>query len=1237
MKKYEISADNRHIPSTTYIHRRKWEWVHGGRHGRIGLDSLLRRLPSLFLLAVWPAAAVDIANMPMVLPTPAKPNVVFTLKLPGMSYYATPPYMAMGMNLARASYHINPIAYNPHIVYREPPGYEGSVTFDAARIYGYITSPTDYVSITCNGVTPPDTSAAPFCYGGPMLPNQVDLNNNYCLTEYLSPTTTSGAVLFFGIATETRAGPTCDDNGAYYSEFDVSKSVGGVGCTFPEHAENAECYKKIYIKTLDAAQKKNYAVWYSFYRTRELATRTAILLAMPRLEGKIRLAWQGDHGKTIPSDSCVLDSAGVCKYYDLMTYSVEAVDNRLREFVDIHSHEFYKWIKGAIGYTGSTNYALIRAAKYLGMKENYRDDPSDDSSILRSCRDNIHLVVGDAHSGHIEIPSIPYNYLDVGAAPLPGDADSVTYAKGGSAGGGYKWAIDYTPRTPYMDRPYPASAVPEKDNFTERNCTSDCQNINSLADLAMYYWAVDIAPDEDVPNTLVPSIVDKSGNETKQTWNPKNNPATWQNLMQFMVITGAQGQFLSQHGSDWATDMYDGKPAKGMKNWHKYDNGHALAYDHWHAALNSRGVFYPVDRIDEIIDAIDKIANRIERRLAASASIAANSTRLDTGTTVYQAKYTAVEWSGELIANRLHLDGSLGEEIWRASMPAAGERKLVTHNGVTAVNFDTTALLPTDWADQVGVVGASPAEVLAWLRGDQSQEQVFDADGNVISGKFRRRTSLLGDIVNSDPVYVGHQDYGYAVLPEGASDAYKNFVTANKNRVKMLYVGANDGMLHGFVAGSGTGAEHACGTTLGREVFAYIPKAAREQMPTLANPAYGQHGGIPHRYYVDGPASVGDAYLGGAWKTILLGTTGAGGRSIFALDVTNPCDFGTGKVLWERDSTSDADIGYTMAKPIIARLNNGQWAAVFGNGYNSASGKAVLFVVDLANGTLIKKFDVGGTDNGLAAPSLYDADGNGTTDYIYAGDLQGRMWKFDVSGASEATWGVAFGGAPLFTAVGPGGHPQPITAAPELGTPPGGTSGVMVYFGTGRFFATGDEVDKKVQSLYGLLDNGSAIAGRTDLVAQSITAEEAIGGKTVRKTSITPVSYPTKRGWYLDLDYGGAKGERVISTPRRLFGRVFFTTLIPEADPCKFGGTSWLMELEPGTGAMPETSIIDVGGEVVAGIMSTVGIVKSFDFLSGEGAVAIGLGSTGTTEAIRLNPPGSSPRVGRISWREIID
>ncbi|MGQ9862707.1 MAG: pilus assembly protein, partial [Thiobacillaceae bacterium] len=930
-------------------------------------------------------------------------------------------------------------------------------------------------------------------------------------------------------------------------------------------------------------------------------------------------------------------------------------NNGINIFTGAHRDDFYKWLSNSNVDNDAINLASVllavrHAFDHLSLRQAYCDEPSvaeGATNPARSCRDNIHVVITDGETrdpGYnntiIFEENLSLHEIDSNES-LPHLTGSIEFPM-----------LSYTPRPPYMD--YPQAAKPNKrECFYPYNGMPGCTSNNNLsymsegnnypssrtlADLAMAYWLADIVPSLD--NDVIPSMPPEVSAPTEGIiWDPKNDPANWQHIVHYFVVTG-MGYTL---GADWQGDTHHGPHAKGDKNWPApdltvTDTHPGRIYDTWHAALNSRGQFYSADRVDELAKSLQDITNRIEKRLAASAAIAANSTRLDTGAQVFQARYIAGEWRGELIATNVSTEGVIGAEKWQATIPAPDDRNIVVHTGSSTQAFDDVALLPTNWATQAGVAGAAAPEVLAWLRGDQTKEQTFDADGNITGGKYRKRNALLGDIVNSDPVFVGYQDYGYASLPEGASDAYKDFVTDNKSRVQMLYVGANDGMLHGFAAGAGTGAAHACGATLGREVFAYIPNSSRQMLPTLANPEYGRPGGVAHRYFVDGPANAGDAFIGGQWRTILIGTTGAGGRTVFALDVTNPCEFGPGKVLWEHDEGWDDDLGYTLAKPIIARLNNGQWAAVFGNGYNSGNGKAVLFLVDLQTGALIKKFDLGGTDNGLSAPSLYDADGNGTTDAIYAGDLEGKLWKFDLSSANPVDWVVAYGGSPLFQAVGPGGDAQPITAAPELGKPSTGVSGVMVYFGTGRFFADGDNTDTKVQSLYGLLDNGTAIAGRSDLVEQSIDAETEIGGSKVRKASANAVSYESKRGWYIDLNFGGAKGERVVSTPDRKFGRIFYTTMVPSTDPCKFGGTSWLMELDPLSGAMPATSsVIDVGGEVIAGIMSTVGIVKRFEFLSGTSTVAVGLGSKGTTEAIRLAAPVVGMSTGRVSWREIID
>jgi len=502
----------------------------------------------------------------------------------------------------------------------------------------------------------------------------------------------------------------------------------------------------------------------------------------------------------------------------------------------------------------------------------------------------------------------------------------------------------------------------------------------------------------------------------------------------------------------------------------------------------------------------------------------------------------------------------------------------------------------------------------------------------------------------------------------------------------MIYVGSNDGILHAFNAATGA------------EVFAYVPKSIiTSNFVTLKDLNY------THKFFVDGSPFVGDAFIGGAWKSILIGTTWAGGKSIFALDVTDPGGFGTIKVLWE---FSHSELGNTIGQPVIARMQNGQWAVVFGNGYNSTSQKAQLFIINIADGTLIKVDTLIGSgtspnQNGLTTPTLYDNNGDKIIDIIYAGDLRGNVWKFDVSNNNTNLWDVAYKSGstpkPLFTACRGGNNDsdctdsgeqiQPITGPIEIGSPPSGESGVMVYFGTGRFFVTGDNSDyvsnpsMSIQSLYGILDvggnNGNITAlDRSVLQQQSILFEGTDTGRTddagtanvnearsaaaqdIRVTSQNTVNYASKVGWYMDLlpPSGTSQGERVVSAPLLRHGRVIFTTLLPSQDPCAFGGTSWLIELDATTGARLSYSVFDldqnnqfntvdyvtvtISGNTftvpVSALRSKVGIIKTPTVLSaGEREFKMASGTTGSVSS--TSELGSITVTGRASWRELIN
>ena len=426
-------------------------------------------------------------------------------------------------------------------------------------------------------------------------------------------------------------------------------------------------------------------------------------------------------------------------------------------------------------------------------------------------------------------------------------------------------------------------------------------------------------------------------------------------------------------------------------------------------------------------------------------------------------------------------------------------------------------------------------ERLAFLRGERGREMGA-------SGTFRDRASRHGDIVNSRPWYqAGRPADGHV-----GSD-YAAFRMAHAARAPMLYVGANDGMLHGFLAADG------------REKLAYVPLGLYPKLARLADPAY------VHAYFVDGSPFTADLFADGAWKTYLALFLGAGGKGYAVLDVSEPSRFATQAperlVVLDQTATTDPDVGHVFAEPVrersdpaltrqIARLNDGRWALVLGNGYNSRSEKAVLLVQYLDGQRELRRIatpaQAGDGSNGLAAPRLIDLDGDLTPDVAYAGDLRGRVWKFDLSGSNADQWQVAFGGQPFFTATvaDPSGLPQPITSAPAWTAHPQG--GLVLVIGTGRLLTDDDRGNRATQSVYGLHDDtriersGGRVAfgsgsgpigvGRERLARQTLSSKTDGGASALgalSSTALPPVGDARQRGWYVDLP----AGERVIANP----------------------------------------------------------------------------------------------------------
>jgi type IV pilus assembly protein PilY1 len=753
------------------------------------------------------------------------------------------------------------------------------------------------------------------------------------------------------------------------------------------------------------------------------------------------------------------------------------------------------------------------------------------------------------------------------------------------------------------------------------------------------------------------------------------------------------------------------------------------------AAIQGGGKFFYAGSEAELTGSLTRAIQFIRDQKSSSSSVAANSTQFQTNALLFQALFDSGDWTGNIRTFNLEsedtngngeldqppavavtedtngngvLDNAvIGAVRWEAKdhIPASNIRTVITFDPVTAkgTDFKWVSLNAAQKAvfnkpTPAGLIEGS--KIVDYLRGDQTNEG--DA-----STEYRPRSTVLGDIINSDPLFIGGEDLGYSSLPEGGT--YSAHVAHKKSSLEMLYVGANDGMLHGFQVGinPSSGVE-------GNEVFAYVPNAAisTELFDYVTNRNY------THKYFVDGAPQYSDVFYNSAWHTVLVGSMGAGsttvvggangtgGRAVFALDVTDPGSFGVNNVLWEFSNRNNADLGYTIPTPSVVRMTSDstgkeRWAAIVANGYNSANGKAALFILDIKTGAVI-----GGSplvadspatkDNGLSSPTPVDVDGDNIIDYIYAGDLKGNLWKFDVTSADASQWSVAFSGTPLFVAKDSAGVVQPITTKPGViaATGEDQNTGVMVYIGTGKYFEDGDHsvnippftstnLAPQTQTFYGIWDKcdktniatctDGVVSGRSVLVEQKITNElEIKPGENVRLTTACPIAYgltappfvtgcvgaTNRKGWFMDLKspIEGSQGERVASAPVVRDNLVIFTTLIPLNVTCEPGGKSWFMELDA-SGSPFFGAVIDINndgkidGDDLYGLTNISGIGSpniidrpTIVGSSKQGQPEVKLFNTDNTNILRIVecPPGGCKKVPstskdgtRRSWRQL--
>lgn len=617
-------------------------------------------------------------------------------------------------------------------------------------------------------------------------------------------------------------------------------------------------------------------------------------------------------------------------------------------------------------------------------------------------------------------------------------------------------------------------------------------------------------------------------------------------------------------------------------------------------------------------ESLKRTLDNIAARSSSASNISANSTSISSSSRLFQAVFNTQRWSGDLIAYPATASGVGSTPAWQAAdeLPAWNTRKIFMRTSTAAtVQMTSYGALPA--SDQSALVNA---DIFNYIRGDRSKEIQN-------GGTLRDRASPLGDIVHSSPYF------------DKVSNA--------------IFVGANDGALHAFDAANG------------QELFAFIPRASVARLKNLASIAYD------HEYFVDGEVIASQRVTESGNKALLFALLGRGGKGLFALDVTNPASFGTGQFLWEytpdgsTTAAADGDLGFMLGRPALAKLNNGKLGLVAGNGYNSANGRAVLYVFSInTDGSIdqIRKIDTTiGSDNGLAGVFPVDEDGNGTADVVYAGDLKGNVWRFDLSSSSPASWAISYSGSPLFTARDASNNPQPITA--PLYAAKNNASGDpnfgkwFVFFGTGSYFKAGDAADSQTQTWYAVTVETSPVpGGRSSLKTRTIQMVGNVGGTPARTfSSATAGDMAGKRGWLIDWD-NPVVGERVITASKIVqFVKpaLMTSSMYPiPSDPCEPGGKGYLNFVDPWSGAATTVDILDVnrdgnftndrlGGDIVGSVDLGVGIPTEALPMTAGSRVVIFVGGSGTSstsgalikDIIGL---GSASFKGRVSWREII-
>jgi len=1191
------------------------------------LGKLLYTSLSVWLLGVFVApaqAAVAVDQEPLIIQKPLPPNITLMLDDSGSMAWDFMPDICYlnGVNCnsgtinndAMINANNNGVYYNPTVTYAPPVKADGT-SFPSA---------TGLTSAWFNGFSQSGGSADLTNYNGYNDTGYVNYSAFFSTgnktTTYTNVTSKGSCVNYYNNTPGAYKYSYNSDNekcviyysnGSNYFQYSTGPAAGPYVVHYVANSScgtQTNCVLASDTSGTSApagiAAGQNIANWFSYYHTRILMAKSGLMTAYSTIDPTFRIGFgsiNGQNNGALPAPTVSYNGKTLAMVQPFGDGSAGT-----------QKSSFWNWLIGENpNYSTPLRLALDAVGQYYESAQPWQTSSSDTSEL--ACRQSYTILTTDGF----------WN------GPNPGNGN-VDGTSGPTVTGPNGQSYTYTPVAPYSDT------------------TSD-----TLADVAMKYWNMDLR--STVANEVPPSTED---------------PAFWQHMATFTMGLGFTPTGIKPTGTtiDQIFSWANGGAAISGFSWPApSSNSIYNIADLAHAAVDGHGGFYSATNPESFASGIKDALKRAAERVGSGASLAANSTQLKTGTVAYQANYYTAKWKGDLKA--LSIDPVTGlpsaTPNWTAAsvLPAYGSRNIQAYNAsskqMVAFTSANLAALSTAELTALGSSATAQQNMINYLRGDAALEQKN-------GGSYRNRDTAFGDVVDSQPVYSGAPDPNQFIGESFTGfSTFAAYASSNASRTPVIYVAANDGMLHGFDA------------TTGVETFALLPAAVLTNGVTqLANPDYGLTSAAPHQYFNDGELTVADAYFGSAWHTVAVGTTGRGtAKTIYALDITDPASI---KMLWERSAgdglASSSYIGQMTGKPVIAQTSDGGWSVLMGNGYNSAAGVAALLQFTLSDGTLnVHPVTDVTPGNGLAAPAVWIGDlSNGISTVAYAGDLHGQVWSFTLNtGITAATSTPTSTGTLLFTAKDASNKVQPITAGMLAGKDPA-TNNLWLFFGTGQYLSTTDLTNMATQSWYGLVVQSATASlvsnltssGRTALMQRAIVAETAgSAGDPTATPPVLPVlparaitPAPTtpdmagKSGWYIDLTspLNSIEGERMV-TPNLFQGnQLIGTTRIPQAtDICNPSGRGWIMALDPFTGTSPAANFFDISGDGQINGSDTITVGGKTYTNSGVGFTAlpnnpIFVGSTmlvsfdnGTTGSIKT--AGSGGSMQRVSWRELIN